>query len=109
MFHMLTCFDLEPGTGLDTFRRALADHTAHMRGLDLLENTGPIGRRQRDTILDTDSERDHEHFFIMTFRDRAQADAAVDYIKGHEEPGDSIHKTAYAKIRDPIFICWQDT
>jgi hypothetical protein len=106
---MLTCFDLQSGTDLDTFRRTLADYTAHMRGLDLLESTGPIGRRQRDTILDTDSERDHEHFFIMTFRDRAQADAAVDYIKGHEEPGDSIHKAAYAKIRDPVFICWQDT
>ena len=109
MFHMLTCFDLAPGIELGVFRRALADYTAHMRSLDLVESSGPIGRRERDTIMDTDSERDHEHFVIMTFRDRAQVDAAVDHILKHEEPTDTIHTAVYGKVRDPVFICWQDT
>ena len=109
MLHMLTCFDLAPGIELEAFRRALADYTAHMHSLDLVESSGPIGVRQSDTILDTDSERGHEHFVIMTFRDRAQADAAVDTILRHQEPTDSIHMAVYGKVRDPVFICWQDT
>ncbi len=109
MVHMLTCCNLAPGIELEAFRRALANYTAHLRSLDLLESTGPIGRRQRDTILDTDSERDHEHFFIITFRDRTQADAAVTHILKHEEPTDSIHMAVYGKVQDPVFICWQDT
>ena len=105
---MLTCFDLNPGIEPEAFRQALADYTAHMRELDLVESNSPIGRRQSDTIMDTDDERDHQYFTIMTFRDRAQVDAAVDYIKAHTEPGHSIHHATYSKVQDPIFICWQD-
>ncbi len=109
MFHMLTCFDLRPGIELGAFRQALADYTAHLQELDLVESSSPIGRRQADTILDTDGERDQQYFTIMTFQDRAQADAAVDYIKAHTEPGHSIHDAVYSKVQGQIFICWQDT
>ncbi len=110
MFHMLTCFDLRPGIELGTFRQALADYTAHLQELDLVESNSPIGRRQSDTILDTDGERHHQYFTTMSFRDRAQADAAVDYIKAHSrKPGHSIHHAVYSKVQDQIFICWQDT
>ena len=109
MFHMLTCFDLRPGVELGAFRQALVDYTAHLRELGLVESNSPIGRRQSDTILDTDGERDHQYFTIMTFQDRGQADAAVDFIKAHPELGHSIHHAVYSKVQEQIFICWQDT
>ena len=109
MFHMLTCFNLGPGVELGNFRTALADYTAYMQTLCLVESNSPIGERQSDTIMDTDDERHHQYFTTTTFRDRAQVDAAVAYIKARTEPGSSIHHTAYAMVQDPIFICGQDT
>ncbi len=108
MFHMLTCFDLKPDIEIGTFGEALAGYTVHLQELDLVASNGPIGRRQSDTILDTDGERHHQYFVTMSFRDRAQADAAVDYIKAHAEPGHSIHHAVYSKVQNQIFICWQD-
>lgn len=108
MFHMLTCFNLKPGISIDEFRQSLADLTAHLRDIELVHSTGPIGRRQRDTIMDTDSERDHEYYFIVSFRDRAQCDRAVEYILPHKEPAESIHKAVYSSVKDEIFICWED-
>ena len=105
---MLTCFNLKPEISLDEFRQVLADFTSHMSEIDLVHSTGPIGRRQRDTIMDTDSERDHEYFFIMSFRDRAQCDQAVEYILPHKEPAESIHEAVNSRVKDPIFICWED-
>ncbi len=108
MFHMLTCFDLKPDVEIGAFGAALADYTVHLQELDLVESNGPIGQRQSDTILDTDGERHHQFFTTMSFRDRSQADAAVDYIKAHTEPGHSIHHAVYSKVQNQIFICWQD-
>jgi len=79
-----------------------------MTEIDLMDSTGPIGRRHRHEVMDTDSERDHEYFFIISFRDRAQCDRAVDHIYRHTEPAESIHKAVYSSIADPIFICWED-
>ena len=108
MFHMLSCFNLKHGVTIDDFRDAIANYTEHLKGLDLVHSTGPIGRRQTDTIMDTDSERDLEYYFIMSFSDRAQCDRSVKYIFPHEEPADSIHKAVYSKVEDPVFICWED-
>lgn len=108
MFHMLTCIDLKPGEPLEEFEQSLVGYTAHMHGLDLVESNGPIGLRQNDTIMDTDDERKQNYFVIMHFRDRAQSDNAVAYIKTHSESGDSIHKKVYSKVQNLIFICWQD-
>ena len=108
MFHMLSCFNLKPAGTVDEFCRSVADFTAHLKKIDLVQSTGPVGRRQTDTIMDTDSERDHEYFFIMTFRDRAQCDRAVEHIYALTEPEDAVHKTVYAMIDDPVFICWED-
>ena len=105
---MLTCFNLQPEVSIDEFRQSLDDFTTHLKKVELVHSTGPIGRRQRDTIMDTDDERDHEYFFIMSFRDRTQCDQSVEYILPHKEPGESIHKAVYAKVKDPIFICWED-
>ena len=109
MFHMLTCFNLRPAIELGDFRKALVDYTAHMQELDLVVSNSPIGLRQSDTSMDTDAERRHRYFTITTFRDRAQVDAAYDYIKAHTEPGYAIHHAVYSKVQDQIFICWQDT
>ena len=108
MFHMLFCFNLKPGIELEAFRKALANYTAHMQELDLVESNSPIGKRQSNTIMDSDDERHHQYFTSMTFLDRAQSDAAVDYIKAYTEPGHSIHLAVYSKVQDQIFTCWQD-
>ncbi len=108
MFHMLTCFDLKPDVEIGAFRAAYSDFVAYMQGIDLVEGTGSIGRRQRDTRMDTDGERDHEYFVIMSFRDRAQVDAAYARILPHQEPAESVHNAIQSKMHNPIFICWQD-
>ncbi len=108
MFHMLTCFDLKPDAGIGAFRAAYSDLVAHLQGIDLVEGTGPIGRRQSDTRMDTDSERDHEYFVIMTFRDRAQVDGAYAQFLLHEEPTNSVHGAVRSMMQNPVFICWQD-
>ncbi len=109
MFHMLTCFNLRPGIELGVVRVALEAFSAHMRQLDMVVSDSPIGERQSDTPMDTDGERNHRYFTTTTFRDRAQCDAAYGYIKAHTEPGFTIHNAVYSKVKDAIFICWQDT
>ena len=108
MFHMLTCFNLGPDDTIAGFERSLRDFTAHLQSCQLIHATGPVGRRQRHPIMDTDGERDHEFFFIMSFLDRAQCDKAVEYILPREQPAEASHKAMYKKVRDPIFICWED-
>jgi len=108
MFHMLTCFNLAGPATVEEFSSKLTEFSSHMQGLGMLDSTGPVGRRQRHPVMDTDDERDHEFFFIMSFRDREQCDRAVEQIKSAERPGDSIHKAVYAEISDPVFICWED-
>jgi len=108
MFHMLTCFDLKPGVEIEAFRAAYLDFVDYMRSIGLVERSGPIGRRQNDTRMDTDGERDHEYFVIMSFRDRAQVDAAYAKLVACEGAESTAHEEAYSNIRNQIFICWQD-
>ena len=108
MFHMLTCFDLKSGISLAKFQQSLVGYITHMQGLGLVESSGPIGLRQSETILDTDDERKHNYFMTIRFRDKEQSDNAVAYIQSHEEPGDSIHREVYSKVKNQIFICRQD-
>ena len=108
MFHMLTCFNLQPGQKISDFQRTIAGFSTHMQKLDLLQSLSPVGLRQTDTIMDTDTERDHQYFFTMSFRDREQCDQAVAHIYPHEEPTDHLHKAVYAGIKDQVFICWED-
>ncbi len=108
MFHMLTCFDLKPDVEIGVFRAAYSDFVEYMQSIDLVERTGPIGQRRSDTKMDTDGERDHEYFVIMSFRDRAQIDAAYARLLPHEEPAETAHKAVFSRVRNQIFICWQD-
>jgi hypothetical protein len=108
MFHMLTQFDLKPGVSIGDFARAISGLTEHLRGLGLAQGVGPIGARQRDISLDTDSERGHQYSVTITFKDRQQAEAARAYLFQHVDPGESIHHAVYSRASNPIFTCWQD-
>ena len=108
MFHMLSCFNLLPGDDIEGFRRVYAEFVEAMRAIDLVESSGPVGRRRADTPMDTDDERDHEFFVVMSFRDRAQADAAYARILAHSGPEDAAHAAVFPRVSDPVFICWQD-
>ncbi len=108
MFNMLTCFDLKAGVEMPEFEAALAVYAEHMRGRDLLASVGPVGTRARNTILDTDEQRTQAHFFLMHFRDRAQADAATALIESGEREADHIHRAMYAKADNMVFLCWED-
>ena len=108
MFHMISCFNLKPGEDIETFRSAYALFVGEMKTIDLVESSGPIGRRQNDTPMDTDETRDHEYFAVMSFRDRSQVDAAYDHIMQHVGSADTAHDAVYTRVLDPVFICWQD-
>lgn len=105
---MLTSFNLKPEHTVDDFRRSLATFHTFLQQIDLVETTGPIGRRQKHPVMDTDDERDHEYYFIMSFRDRDQCDRAVEYIYKHQEPVESVHNEVFSIIENPIFTCWED-
>ncbi len=108
MFNMLTCFDLKAGVELSDFEAALAAYAEHMRARGLLAAVGPVGTRARNTILDTDELRTQSHFFLMHFRDRAQADAATALIASGEREADHIHRAMYARADNMVFLCWED-
>ena len=107
-FHMLSCFDLKPGEDIEGFRRAYVRFVEAMKSIDLVESSGPIGCRQADTPMDTDEARNHRYFALMSFRDRAQADAAYAHILRHSGPEDAAHGAVFPRVLDPVFICWQD-
>ena len=108
MFHMISCFNLKSGEDIETFRSAYALFIDEMKKIDLIVSSGPIGRRQNDTPMDTDNVRDHQYFTVISFRDRTQVDAAYTHIEQHFGPSDKAHDSVYTRVADPVFICWQD-
>ena len=108
MFHMLSCFNLPPDHDIEAFTRSYRAFVEEMQKIDLVVSSGPIGRRQSDTPMDTDDERNHEYFSVMTFRDRPQVDAAYAHILQHFGPADEAHDQVYTRVKDPVFICWED-
>ena len=107
MFHMLTSFKLKEDATLDAFRSALDQLTRELQSKEVLESTGPIGLRQRHPVMDTE-DRDHDYYFIMSFKDREQCDRSVELIYelgAHEDPA---HVATYDKIADAVFVCWED-
>ena len=108
MFHMLTCFNLKPEFSIEAFQHDLDRFSAELVESGLLQATGPIGRRQRHPVMDTDDERNHEYFFIMSFADRHQCDLAVARIYPGDSAFESGHQSVLSAVVDPIFICWED-
>ena len=108
MFTMLSWFDIKQGYSPRECQQALDELAEHMLAQGLITGVGPLARRETDTILDTDSERSQQYFMLMHFHDKAQSDLAVEYIKSRSEPGASIHKNAYSRLSNLVFICWED-
>ena len=108
MVHMLTTFNLAQGVRLQDFRARLGDFSRLMCSKDMLQETGPVARRFRHPIMDTDTDNDREFFFVMSFRDREQCEDAVKYIQQPAPEDSEIHESVYAKVTDPVFSCWDD-
>ena len=108
MFHMLSYFDLKSGVSLEEFKEALLQFGLHLKELDVVESIGLLGKRQKHPVMDTDSERDQEYFFITSFRDREQCDRSVEHIMARSEPGNTLHNAMNSKITHAVFVCWED-
>lgn len=108
MFHMLSSFDLASEVSIDEFIESNSDFIEHMKEEGLVYSSGPVGRRNRHPIMDTDKARDQEFFYIVSFLDENQCNRAVEYIQNRDEPGDAIHDAVSSKIENCYFICWED-
>ena len=106
MLHMHTSFDLAQGIGIEEFGSSLDVFSEMMIAKGLVVETGPIAKRCKHPIMDTDEQRNHQYFFVMSFADRAQCDAAVEHIQSADSKSDPVHKAVYKNIVDPIFTCW---
>lgn len=108
MIHMLSSFDLKPGQDVATLQADYAAFVADLKAADIIVAAGPLGTRVSDTPMDTDEDRDHTLFSILTFRDRAQLDAAYAYIEARQRPSADSHLSMYRRITNSVFLCWED-
>ena len=108
MVHMLSCFNLPDSESIESYSTGYYAFVEEMKKLGLVESSGPIGRRHANTPMDTDEERDHEYFVIMSFRDRSQVDAAYEHILQHLGASVEAHAGVKLPVNDPVFICWED-
>jgi hypothetical protein len=108
MLHMLSRFNLKPDVLIEDFQKRVDEFTLHLVKLDLIQSTGPIGRRQRHPVMDTDDTCEQEYFFVMSFRDQEQCDRSVEYIYRREKPAETAHKFVFSLVSDPVFTCWED-
>lgn len=108
MFHMHMAFDLRGGIKISQFRVRWDAFIDHLREEGLIASAGPIAERRSDTPRDTDEARAHRYFAVITFHDRAQSEAAWDWIEPRLQPTDEKHRSVYSLVSDPIFSCWED-
>lgn len=110
MIHMLSKFDLNTQTSFGEFEHRYLRFVAAIRDLDLIESAGSIGRRVSDTPMDTAGDQEPEFLTLMSFRDRAQLDAAYEYLlSANDGSGAKIsHNDVFSLVANPVFICWQD-
>ena len=108
MFHMLSSFNLKDDVSIEDFQVSLNELSSHLIKLDLLFSVSLLGQRVHHQVMDTDSERLQNYFFIMTFKDEAQCDQSVSYVYSEEPQGAEMHSSVWDKVRDPVFSCWND-
>lgn len=108
MFHMLSCFDLNAGVTIEEFAESNNLFLIRMQELGLVQSISPIGRRNRHPVMDTDKERNQEYFFTMSFLNEKQCNDAVECIYSANEPEESIHGSISSKVKNQIFVCWED-
>ncbi len=109
MIQMLSRFDLKPGIAFDAFAEHYFGFAEEMRERELIVSTGPIGRRIADTPMDTDADDAPEFYAVMTFRDRAQLDAAYAYMEGRSSTVSKHHAVVHRAVANPVFTCWSET
>jgi hypothetical protein len=109
MLHLLGCFHIKEAETIEVLRADYDRYVGHLKSIDLLFSSAQIGKRHADTPMDTDEERDYQYFTHMTFRDRAQMDAAYAHIEAHKEPAANLHQRFMSKIKELVFLCWEDT
>ena len=109
MFHLHTSFDLSPEVDIDDYRATLNQFSTLVRETGLIVETGPVMERCRHPIMDTDENHGHQYFFVISFTDREQCDAAVLNIQAAHPESDPIHRAIYRDIIHPIFSCWVDS
>jgi len=107
MIHMLSSFDLKPGEDFNAFAEAYHMFLADLRAQDIIAGAGPLARRVEDTPMDTDEERTQKYFSVMSFRDRAQLDAAYAHIEARRS-GTASHLRMYRRLTNSVFLCWED-
>ncbi len=108
MFYMLTSFDLKQGQTVADFSRDLDQYADLLMQHGLLLQCGPVGERQRQTILDTDDERHQQYYMLMNFVDKAQADRALAFIYDSSSDVTQIHRQLHVRAKNMVFTCWQD-
>ncbi len=107
MFHMLSCFNLNSKNSVAEFQASLEAFHEYLKANDLVCSVGPLGRRCSDTPMDTDDERALAYYFIMSFRDREHCDEAYEFID-RNSASHASHVELIAKVKDAVFICWED-
>ena len=106
--HLLSAFNLRPGQDIHAFTEAYGTFVRELYEAGLIVDARPMGRRVSDTPMDTDEERDHQFFTILTFRDRAHMDGAYAHIEARMRAVTGEHAAMYARTANQIFTCWQD-
>lgn len=106
MHQLLNIFDLKPGVRREKLDRAWDAFVSHLLDTDLAVSSSPVMDRTRPSGFDTDEDRDHAFMAVISFRDRAQADAAWDAIETRIEPLGRLHRSLFAMVHDPVFTFW---
>ena len=105
---MLNFFDLADGVGIDDFETALTAFSQHLVDAGLLQSVGPVAERVATTPMDTDEDRGQRWFFVSTFVDLEQCEAAYALIASGGEPTASLHEAVRSRMQHGIFSCWAD-
>ncbi|MGI9482567.1 MAG: DUF6614 family protein [Hyphomicrobiales bacterium] len=108
MIHMLSRFDLKANVRIEQFGAGYWNLVEHMKTEGLVEGSGKIGRREKNTPMDTDEERAPEYYVVMLFKDRKQLDDAYAYLSASDAKNLRSHKVVQTSILNPVFTCWRD-
>ena len=108
MIHMLSSFDLKPGQDFDVFAKDYEVFLDDLRAAGIIEDAGPLSKRVLNTPMDTDEGHTQSYFSVMSFRDRAQLDAAYSHIEARSRPGTASHIRMYRRLTNTTFLCWED-
>ena len=107
MVHLLSAVKLRSSVSATAFAEAIGQLSASLEQQQLLATTGPIGKRFPHPIMDTD-EADLDTFFIMSFENRTQLEAAVVHMAGSGDVPADTHRQLWSQLEKYRFTCWED-